>query len=163
MTAKRTTDVDVDIDLGAELGAAVKKHARACGVSVNEFIADTVQWRVRSEAAYDNDRNFTPHGGKHKMGKSTGYEITADGSYYPAPLWAARFAQLFAERTAITNLINHLVTIGQERLIQVEKLIHKAKDELIADVGADPKKDWAYYGGDNCLREVKPETKKTKR
>lgn len=150
-------EVVVNLNLGSALKASVQKTAKAWGVSENEFICNALESRVRAESEYRHAENFTPHGGKHLVGKSTGYEVTADGKYYPAPLWVSRFEELFAERNAIHSLANSVIATAQERLIQVEKSIIKAKDDLISDLGLDPSKEWAYYGAEKCLRERSPD------
>src|SRR5688500_14140630 len=96
--------VVVDLSLGKELKAAVQKTAKAWGVSVNECICNALESRVRSEREDRHGENFTPHGGKHLYGNLTGYEVTADGTYYPAPVWTERFEQLFAEQAAILSV-----------------------------------------------------------
>lgn len=153
---KKEATVDLTIDLGA-LKSQVKRAARADGVTVNEFICNAVESRVRQEKDY-GEHNFTPHGGKHLFGKHTGYEVTKDGKYYPASTWTDRFNQLFAERNAITNLANSVVKISQERLIEVEKQITETQKNLIDDLGLDVEKEWAYYGGAQMyIVEIKDE------
>lgn len=127
--------VEINLDLDPKLKTAIRKAAKASAMSVNEFICDTLESEVRRNLEYRNGENFVRHGGKHKHGKHTGYEVTDDGRYYPASCWADRFEQLFAERAAIHNLINGLLTTAQERLVLVEKQILKAKTELIDDLG----------------------------
>lgn len=157
---KKEATVGLTIDLGA-LKSQVKRAARADGVTLNEFICNAVESRVRQEKDY-GEHDFTPHGGKHLFGKHTGYEVTKDGGkYYPAPTWIDRFEQLFAERAAITNLANSVLQISQERLIEVEKQISKARKELIDDLGLDTEKEWGYYGGAQMyVAEVKDEPAK---
>lgn len=151
--SKARKTVEVNLDLGA-MKPAIQKAAKASGVSVNEFICNAVESRVRQEKDYHGE-SFIRHGGKHLAGKHTGYEVTEDGKYYPAPLWVQQFEQLFAERQAIYSLVNSLVTTAQERLVIVEKSLAKAKNDLIDDLGLDQSKNWGYYGGgENCLRET---------
>src|SRR5262245_3804325 len=97
--AKKT--VSINVDLG-ELKPKVAKTARAWGVSVDEFVRDALQYQIQSNQP--RSENFTPHGGQHRMGKTTGYEVTKDGRYYPAPTWTEHFDNLFAEKVAIYNL-----------------------------------------------------------
>ena len=145
--------VEINLTLDPKLKASLRKAAKEWGVSVNELICNALESRVRQET-YRGDEKFVRHGGKHLYGKSTGYEVTADGKYYPAPLWVESFDQLFAERSAIHSLISTLVQTAQMRLVEVEKRIAKAKDDLIDDLGLDVTKQWAYYGNERCLREV---------
>lgn len=156
MAAKRKTKadeqmVDVELDLG-EFASTVKAAAKKSGVGLNEFIVDAIESRIRQSQDFQ-PHNFTPHGGKHKMGKYSGYEVK-DGKYYPSPSWVERFNLLFAERQSIYNLVNSVIRQSQERLIEVEKAISKAKTDLVKDLGLDPEKDWTYYGGgDRYLTE----------
>jgi hypothetical protein len=154
---KKEATVDVELNLG-ELKQAAQRAAKAAGISLNEFICNALQSRIRQEQDYGRDSHVR-HGGKHLMGKSTGYEVTNDGKYYPAPAWTQQFEQLFAERQSIHNLVHAIVAQAQERLVSVEQNIITAKDRLIEDLGLDPSKDWVYYGT-GYLEEDKPETKK---
>ena len=145
----------VNIDLGPDLKKKAIKTARASGVNLNEFICNALESRVRHDADYVQREDFVRHGGKHLFGKSSGYEVTPDGKYYPAPCWKNQFEQLFAERQAIHQLINQVYATAQERLIAVEKQIQEVKAGLIEDIGLDPEKDWAYCY-DHHLAERKP-------
>lgn len=150
--------VDVTLDLG-DLKPDLKRAARDAGVPVNEFIVDAIRWRVGQDY-YHERKEFTPHGGKHKMGKHCGYEVTEDGKYYPAATWVDQFDLLFAERTATYNLVNFIIAQSEERLKDIEKRIQATKKGLIEDLRLDPNKDWAYYGKDNYLVEQKSESTK---
>jgi biotin carboxylase len=138
--------VEITVNLG-DLKPAVLRAAKQSGVGVNEFICNAIESRVRCEREDYGRAEFVRHGGKHLMGKRTGYEVTGDGKYYPAPSWTQQFEQLFAERNAIYNLVNTLIAQAQERLVEVEKQIIKTKESLIDDLGLDQAKQWAYYGG----------------
>lgn len=146
--------VEVNLDLG-NLKPAVKRAARNAGIGVNEFIVNALEWRIAQDR-YNQSENFTPHGGKHLYGKSTGYELTSDGKYYPAPSWTNQFDVLFAERSAAYNLVNYIVAQSESRLRDIERRIQETKKGLIEDLGLDPKKDWAYYGTENYLIEHEP-------
>lgn len=147
--------IEVPLDLG-DLKPLIEKAAKKSGVSVNEFICDALQSRIRQSRDYTPD-TFVRHGGKHLFGKHTGYEVTRDGKYYPSPSWREQFDLLFAERTAITNLANAVIEPLRERLVQVEQGLVKAKTGLIDDLGLDPTKDWVYYGGEaGYMEEQKP-------
>ncbi len=151
--------VDVDIDL-KDLTPLVKKTAKKLGLSVDEFINNAIEDRIRNYQP--QEKNFTPHGGKHLMGKRCGYEVTEDGRYYPAPSWTDHFDNLFAERQSIEQMANSIVAQLSERLIVVNKSIDKAKRDLIEDLGVDPEKDWGYYGGSKrYLKEMIPEPEDT--
>lgn len=104
--------VDVDIDLGA-LKPIVQKAAKSSGVSVNEYIVNALESSVRRHRDYEHNESYVRHGGKHLAGKTTGYEVTPDGKYYPAPCWKDQFNQLFAERQAIHLLINQVYSTAQ--------------------------------------------------
>lgn len=145
-TEPQEEPVDLLLDLGA-LKPAIKRAAQSSKVSVNEFICNALESHIRREREYEGRENYTPHGGKHLAGKHTGYEVTEDGKYYPAPSWTHQFEQLFAERIAIHNLIQSLVEQSQTRLIEVEKQLGNAKASLVDDLGLDTAKNWAYYGG----------------
>lgn len=147
--------VETDIDL-KDMRPRVKKMAKRLGLSVDEFINNAVEDRIRNYQP--QEKNFTPHGGKHLMGKRCGYEVTEDGRYYPAPSWTDHFDDLFAERQSIERMANSLIAQLNERLIAVSKSIEKAKRDLIEDLGVNPDKDWAYYGGSRrYLKEIVPE------
>jgi hypothetical protein len=157
--AKKEATVDVPLSLG-DLAPKVKAAAKASRQSVNDYIVDALQSRVRIEQEYA-PKNYTPHGGQHKAGKHTGYEVTKDGKYYPSPGSRAHFEQLFAERGAIYDLMNAVYNHAQERLMAVEKNLQRAKENLIDDWGLDPTKNWAYYGGpDAHMEEVKKQEEK---
>lgn len=150
---KETVEIDIDLK---DLKPRVKKMAKKFGLSVDEFINNAIEDRIRS--CQPQEKNFTPHGGKHLMGKRCGYEVTEDGRYYPAPSWTDHFDDLFAERGSIEQMANSIVAQLNERLIAVNKRIGKAKRDLIEDLGVDPDKDWAYYGGSkHYLQEAIPE------
>lgn len=155
MATKKNATVGIDVDLGPDLKAAAVRAARASGVNLNEFICNALESTVRREREYQRDDSYVRHGGKHLMGKHTGYEVTPDGKYYPAPTWVERFDNLFAERQAIHLLINQVYATAQERLVAVEKQIQKAKFDLIDDLGLDPEKKWAYYYA-HYMAEEKP-------
>lgn len=158
MSAKKRAEkhVEVKLNLGRSLKASVQKAARASGVTVNEFICDTVQSAVRRNEDYEYRETFVRHGGKHLMGKHTGYEVTPEGKYYPSPSWVQQFEQLFTEEQAIHSLVNSVVAVAQERLIVVRKRISEAKDSLIDDLGLDKSKSWVFYGASkNYLEEFK--------
>jgi hypothetical protein len=154
MTKEKKT-VDVMVDLG-DLKPVLEKMAKSSGVSLNEFVCDALESKVRRDRDFHNDK-MVKHSGKHKSGKHTGYEVTPDGKYYPCPSWVNRFEELFAERSAIIELANEIVRQSQERLVKVAQAITKAKNELIDDLGLDTSKDWAYYGGhQKYMCEYKP-------
>lgn len=155
----KESTVEVTLDLG-DLKPSVRQAAKAAGVPVNEFIVDAVKWRVGQDY-YHERKEFTPHGGKHKMGKSTGYEVTEDGKYYPAPTWTDQFDLLFAERLATYNLVNFIVAESEGRLRDIEKRIQATKKGLIEDLRLDPNKNWVYYY-DHYLAEVKQKSAKAK-
>jgi len=147
--------VDIDIDL-KDLTPLVKKTAKKLGLSVDEFISNAVEDRIRNYQP--QEKNFTPHGGKHLMGKRCGYEVTEDGKYYPAPSWTDHFDDLFAEKQSIYDMATTINDRLNERLINVNKRIEKTKRDLIEDLGVDPEKDWGYYGGSKrYLKEIVPE------
>lgn len=153
--AGKTKPVEVNLHLG-DLKEDVQKAAKASGLDMNEFIVNAVQSAVRNRQVRKPD-SFVKHGGKHLFGKTTGYEVTEDGRYYPAPSWTSYFDDLFAERGAIEQMANSLVAQLNERLIAVSKSIEKAKRDLIEDLGVDPDKDWGYYGGSKqYLKEMTP-------
>jgi hypothetical protein len=157
---KKEKMVDVTLDLG-ELKPVIQKAAKARGVSVNEFICNAIESKIRRQESYAQEDSYVRHGGKHLMGKHTGYEVTSDGRYYPAPSWASQFELLFAERQAIYNLINAVVAQAQGQLTEVEKNIVRAKEHLVDDLGLDPTKPWVYYGGERgYLKERKAEEEK---
>jgi hypothetical protein len=156
--------VEVELDLG-DLKPLLQKAARQSGVSLNEFITDAVESRVR-QAREDFNRgqeNFTPHGGKHRYGKYSGYEVTENGRYYPAPMWTEQFEQMFAERAAIVNLVNAVIQTAQERLVTVEKALMQTRNRLVEELGLDPNKNWSYHGEDGgYLQEVKADEQSDK-
>ena len=145
----------VEIVLG-DLKTVAAKEAKRSGITLNEFICNALESRIRVDQDYSQRKTFVRHGGKHLFGKSTGYEVTEDGRYYPAPLWVRHFEQLFAERGAIYGLVSALQTQAQERLIAVEKSLGELRDRLIEDIGLDPQKEWAYHygGGKHYMQEV---------
>lgn len=153
--------IEINLDLGANLKKRAAQAARASGITLNEFICNALDSRIRYEKDHEHYESFVRHGGKYLHGKTTGYEITTDGKYYPAPCWKDQFEQLFAERQAIHLLINQVYATAQERLVVVEKQIQQVKARLIDDIGLDPQKEWVYYY-DHHLEERKPETKENK-
>lgn len=147
--------IDLDVDLG-DLKPLVKKTAKKFGLSVGEFISNAIEDRIRN--SQPQEKNFTPHGGKHLYGKSTGYEVTEDGRYYPAPSWTEGFDDLFAEESAIRKMADTVIAQLNEQLIQVTKRIQERKRNLVEDLGLDPDKDWVYYGGTRrYLQEALPQ------
>lgn len=153
--------VDVIVDLG-ELKAVAQRVAKKSGVGLNEFICNALESRIRQHREYNEPDSFVRHGGKHLTGKHTGYEVTQDGKYYPAPSWTQQFDLLFAERAAVHNLANSLVQQMQERLIAIESSIAKAKGRMVDDLGLDPAKSWVYYGGSygHLEEEERPKKKR---
>lgn len=144
--------VDLVVNLG-DLKPALKRAARASGITMNEFVCDALKSTIRREQEYQGRESYVRHGGKHLMGKHTGYEVTAEGNYYPAPSWTEQFELLFAERGAVYNLMNMLVTQSEGRLREIEKRLRQTTKNLVDDLGLDPQEQWAYYGGEQCLRK----------
>lgn len=152
---KNTKTVEVGVELGASLKRKAQAAAKDRGLTLEEFLMDTIAAKIRDHE-HGSLKNFTPHGGKYLMGKSTGYELTDDGKYYPAKCWTQQFDTLFAERGAITNLVTEIVSQSQDRLIVVEKSIINTKDSLVKDLGLDPTAPWIYYGGERGYLQEKP-------
>ena len=144
--------VEITLELGA-LKPVIQKAAKASGVSMNEFINNAIESKVRRAREYSQGENFTPHGGKRLMGKHSGYEVTKDGKYYPARTWTDRFDLLFAERQATYNLVNAVIAQVNGRLVEIEKQIAKTKVDLVDELGLDATKHWSYYGDNNYLVE----------
>lgn len=155
---KKEPTVDMVLDLG-EFKVIAQREAKKAGVGLNEFICNALESRIRQNREYE-PKNYTPHGGKHLMGKHTGYEITKDGRYYPAPSWTQQFDHLFSERSAITFLANSIVAQSQERLVKVEDALLKAKEGLVDDLGLDPAKPWVYHGGEDGYLDEQPKAKR---
>lgn len=155
MAVKKNETVELNLDLG-DLLLEVKKAAQKFGLSADEFVANAIERQIIN--CQPQEKNYTPHGGKHLYGKTTGYELTEDGRYYPAPTWADGFDDLFAEESAIRKMADTVIGQLNQQLIEVQKRIDKRKRALVDELGLDPEKDWIYYGGSRrYLQEIKPE------